>query len=182
MSARDLSVFRTSRTDLIALHTQWVDEQKSWNAKLHAFKKKHRPSKKHTDLYTIDSFSGRHIAGFGAQPEDYREPPEGWKVDRKRGLLTPLKKTAKGKAIAAAMEAVVLRDFRRDLEGLPNGPVMRATDAGMALLHPGIELHGETIYCVWGTNEPPEMDADIWESVKLSEYYAAVEADEAVAS
>lgn len=114
--------------------------------------------------------------------------PEGWRTvsgpDFVRTIM-PKKSTKLGKAVAARMAAVApIKSM--DLPGMPLVLLLLPSTYSA-----GVERHGDTIYVAWGVDpeqhEPratpggKAIDLDIWERIKVSEYFAAREADEAKA-
>lgn len=101
--------------------------------------------------------------------------PKGWRTD-KHGAVVPHKGTREGKAYAARLAAIPpLDDVVLRLVGMPNWSM-----GGGRMWSPGIRFADGEMFVTWGS-EPDGVDPEKWERVKLSVYYAAIEAEEAAA-
>jgi hypothetical protein len=101
--------------------------------------------------------------------------PEGWRKDsRTHDAIVPDRRRKLGKGIAQRFEQLRMPDPRR-FQGMPGSCI-----TGGTWLECGVREMGGALY-VWWSQPIPEskVDLDLWERVKLSEYYAAVEAHEA---
>lgn len=116
-------------------------------------------------------------------PQD-QFPPDGWRM--KGDFAVPDKRKAAGKrAWKALSEVRHPGDPRRALIGMPPDLL---TPGGYQSC--GLRRINSAIYATWRNCDPAgavgsfsaassEIDASLWERIPLSEYYAAVEADEA---
>lgn len=113
----------------------------------------------------------------GLFPDDFRDPPEGWRYVKNRNRLEP----APGKAGVAA------REWMEDRQLPPAADVFAAlapfglqraaqywTAEGFSFGRPGLLEHNGTVWALYGA----EATGCRWQRRKLSEYYAAVEAAE----
>ncbi|MEU4576166.1 hypothetical protein [Nonomuraea sp. NPDC023979] len=97
--------------------------------------------------------------------------PEGWRI--RGGHLVPHRGTRKGKQIAERLNAIVYPD-PRVLPGMPK--FARRAGGGPKLLV-GVERIGDAVYARWARPiEEDRIDKALWQRIKLSEYYCAVEA------
>ncbi|GAA3958327.1 hypothetical protein GCM10023085_45950 [Actinomadura viridis] len=134
-------------------------------------------------------FLGRRFATQGStrvigveHPQD-EDIPEGWRRDRSLPeAIVPALRTSAGRKIDARLATLTRPDPRKDLPGgMPEvGFDMRR------FAYPGVAKHGDAVYVTWSI-DPAVSDADkidpaVWQRIKLSEYYAALEAEEAKTS
>lgn len=126
---------------------------------------------------------GQRIIGVG-HLDEHGPVPDGWRRDRDTAdVIVPDRRRAAGKALAARLDALTMPDPRRDLPscGMPEA----ASSAPRGRMYwPGMQLLGDAVYVTWGCDperveENGQVDPAVWERVRLSEYYAAVEATEA---
>jgi hypothetical protein len=125
----------------------------------------------------------------GIQVADGADVPEGWRIVRDTDRAMPDKRTKAGRAIWQALEDIELPG--NPLSRLPGMPADLLT--GLRLISPSVRLIGDALYAVWAADpagntgdlrrsgQPCEVDLNLWERVKLSEYYAVIEALEAEA-
>ncbi len=111
--------------------------------------------------------------------------PEGWRTDRE-GRTVPDRRTAAGRRAWKALEAVRHPgDPRRALIGMPHDLL---TPGGYQT--PGLRVIAGAVYVHWRNCDPAggvrsfsgqasEVDESRWQRFPASEYYAAIEADEA---
>ncbi len=133
---------------------------------------------------TYRATSGWHPGQFtGLAIPDGEKPPAGWRMLSE--FAVPDKRLKAGKAIAAALKAVKHPgDPLNRIPGMP-ADVM----AGGGFQTPGVRMLDGALYVIWRTDpatcstsfmsKSTEIDADLWERVPLSVYYAAVEAHDA---
>jgi hypothetical protein len=103
--------------------------------------------------------------------------PDGWRHDRKNpGAIVPARTKQPGKGYGQKLDALKQPDPRN---GIPGGMPGRAFQRGaLAFMHCGLQEFGGAIYVTW-PGEPDSsdrIDSEVWKPIKLSEYYAAVEA------
>lgn len=170
MAEPDKTIYRTTDPELVALWEQWQEARREFSAKCDAFIAEFAPAG--CEAMVTESFGTRVV---GVTVEGYASDlHEGWRLDRKRWMLVPFKKTARGKIIGKAMEGLHTPDPRTDLKGMPSWALI-----GIAICHPGVQPHDGALYMIWSGEGPNEgIDATIWEPVKLSEWYAIQEAKE----
>jgi hypothetical protein len=168
MAERDLTVYRTRRPEVVALWHTAMEARKEWAEKLKAFQAEHGLTGREVYFYE----PAGHIAGFA---DDGSEPPTGWRVESRRNLLVPRLSSRPGKAIGKQLGALKHPDPRNDLPGMP-----AECFAGLKLLTCGLALRedGGALYVTWGAPiDEKRVDLDVWEQVRLSEYYAVLEAE-----
>ena len=163
-----LTVYRSTHPDALRRWHATTEAMDAWSEKMQA------------TLITLgvdgrevwyDQVSGR-IIGLGHTGGD--DVPEGWRVDARTGYLVPRRSTKAGKQIAAVLDGM-RRPDPRALPGMP-AQVM----AGVHFLTCGLEYMGGALYVRWSRPIPEKLvDSAIWERIKLSEYYAALEAHQA---
>lgn len=169
----DLTVYRSTHPDVLAAWNkaeqraaEIVNQRKAFLAE-HGFTER-----------TI-AVRGQWMIGV-AHPED-QPVPDGWRHDRSlTGAIVPARRTTAGKKIGAQLDKLTLPSPRKNLPG--GMPEMAWGDHRM--YRPGIALIGDAIYVKWGcdpetVDQMAKVDRDVWERVKLSEYYAVLEAEEA---
>jgi hypothetical protein len=102
--------------------------------------------------------------------------PEGWRVNSRTGYTVPDQRTSKGRAVRKALDALGYPgDPRHALPGMP-------ADSFTAprLLTCGARKLGAAMYAIWGACPGGAgIDTALWSPCPLSQYYAAVEQDEA---
>lgn len=188
----DLTVYRSRDPRVLAVIESFEAEQKEWTEKAKSLL---------ADLGFVDRnwmvthhSYGMSITGVGPRESDNENPPTGWRlVDRGGLVLTPDKRRKSGKEAQARIDACRPPEHPRvRLPGMPPshfGPGH--------IYYPNLSEHGDgAIYVEWSTRSLPEIPAGgqdgersrhgvylaIWARVKLSEYYAVLEAEEAKAS
>ncbi|MGI5155773.1 hypothetical protein [Microbispora sp. CA-102843] len=124
---------------------------------------------------------GRRMVGVQHTAE-HGPIPEGWRRDQHTdGAIVPDRRRATGKAIARRLDALTMPDFRRML---PGGMPQMAWDLESGKIHwPSFALMEGAVYVRWGCDpekaeKGDRIDPEIWERVKLSEYYTVVERTE----
>ncbi|MFI7449578.1 hypothetical protein ACIBQX_18925 [Nonomuraea sp. NPDC049714] len=166
MNERDLTVYRTTNADVLKRWHETAKAREAWGEQMKAFLAEHGFGKR--QVWTIN------ITGYIAGIEhDDGDVPEGWRIDR-YGRLVPRRSTKAGKAIAAKLDALRQPDPRASLPGMPGECLV-----SLALLTCGLRVIDDALFATWSQPIPEErVDLDIWERIKLSEYYAAIEADD----
>lgn len=142
-------------------------------------------------IWTYRGWNGAtNIMGMVANKDEVSSPPTGWRFDKKEGVLVPALRSARGKELAAEMEAARGGVWRRDLAaiGVPDDVIGDTADNGYSRrrYQPGFDFDDDTqtLYQVWGTGlaekecleeqaKVPEVE---WVEVKRSEWYAREEA------
>jgi hypothetical protein len=165
---RDLTVYRTRRPEIVAIWDAAMEARKEWAEKVKAFQAEH--GLRGREVYCYEPAG--HIAGFS---EDGSEPPAGWRVDQRRHILVPRLSTRPGKAIGEQLGTLKQPDPRNNLPGMP-----AECFAGLRLLTCGLALreNGSALYVTWSAPiDEKRVDLDVWEQVKLSEYYAVLEVE-----
>ena len=113
--------------------------------------------------------------------EQHGPIPEGWRHDPSvSGAIVPDRRRKVGKDVGKKFDELTLPDLRRSL---PGGMPEMAIGDGKAHW-PSIALIADAIYVKWRCD--PEkvergnrIDPEMWQRIKLSEYYAVVEAAQA---
>jgi hypothetical protein len=99
--------------------------------------------------------------------------PRNWRV-HKGAHLVPDCRSREGKELATRLQALRFPD-PRSLPGMPSqGP---AVGSGLWIT-PIIRKIGEAIYVSWSQPVRHPVDLNLWEQIKLSEYYRAIESSE----
>lgn len=171
-------VYRSTHPDVLAhwRRTGAAEAQEAW--------------RDHVNRVIADlGFPGARFATSGETrvvgveyPQD-EQPPKGWRRNRKLpSAISPDRRTTAGKAIGQRLEKVSRPDPRRDMPGgMPD--VAFATHTFMRC---GIALLAEAVYVTWSDvldeGDASHIDPTVWERIRLSEYYALLEAEEANAS
>lgn len=129
---------------------------------------------------TTDGFETIEVTGV--EHQDGEEIPVGWKTTKKLfGAIVPDKRRAAGKRAAERLATLTAPSPRRKLPGGMPGACFAS--AGFALMRPGLARHGDAVYVTWSDEleEPTadKIDPAVWERVKLSEYYAVLEREDA---
>lgn len=167
MSTADLTVYRSTDPEVLR---RWHDTKaavEAWGDKLKAAL--HDLGMGDRQVW-YDQISGR-LMGL-ARGEG--ETPDGWRIDRRTGYLVPRLTTKAGKEIGAKLSAL-RRPDPRDLIGMP-----KHVFVSLSLLTCGLKLLDGALYVHWSQPIPEdEVDLTLWERVRLSEYYAVVEREEA---
>jgi hypothetical protein len=121
------------------------------------------------------------VTGY-IDPDRHADPKPGYRRDSKTGFMKPALRTAEGKAIAERLKGI--RYVPGKKPGLP-GVIMGVGYMGPFSLQ---KLDGEwyAVLTVPLEDDPEqrartlrEVDVQLWEPAKLSEYFLAVEAAEA---
>lgn len=168
----DLVVYRSTHPDVLASIEAYRAAMVTWQAAAAALL---------TELGFTDrgfvvatAFGFRWITGV-----EYRDGdciPDGWRrVERGKSQgLVPDKRRKVGKKAHARMEDTQPpADLRASLPGMPGEQLI-----GGASLTPALREMAGAVWVSW-RNEVSGVDPEIWERVKLSEYYALLEAEEA---
>lgn len=164
MSATDLTAYRTTHPDALTAWHQAAEARETWGEQMEAFLAEHGFEKR-----TI--YVGRWGRVLGVQRIDDEDAPDGWRVDSRTGHLMPRLASRTGKRIDAQLTALIQPDPRDAMPGMPKECIV-----SLALLTCGLALMGGALYATWGRPIPEDqVDRGIWERVKLSEYYTAIE-------
>lgn len=179
------TVFKTSDPRVLESFTKAKDAHAEWRKAIHEFTKSVHPEAGPMvgTTWGVDNFDGISLV----------DPiPDGWRVmKQKRGadFLVPKRSVKAGKAAGAQLDALrKAPDVRASLLGMPN-----LVWHGMGSTSPGVDdrLEDGVLYVTWSTDpikadkgfsNTAELDLDIWERVKLSEFYALKEAKEQVSA
>lgn len=165
--------FKSKQPDVIAAylagHEKAVAE---FNAKVEAYK----PTVGGRELTGIQFFDGGFsVTGFQIE-NSFEELPVGWRRER-GGKAVPAKKTPEGKEHAKTLATLRLRG--NTYPGCPNMLFAEGYS-----LYPRVAKVGEdyflTLSMVLRDEPNNSLDPEFWETVKLSEYHAALEAVETV--
>jgi hypothetical protein len=124
----------------------------------------------------VDAFK----SSIGYRAEKYGEElPAGWRFDGAKRDVVPAKRTPEGKEIVQTLAGLTLHGDR-----FPGCPGILFAE-GFSVF-PRVAKIGDdyflTLSKVPREEKANALDPDIWEPVKLSEYHAALEAAEMVAS
>lgn len=132
-----------------------------------------------------DGWNG--ISVTGVEYADADPVPEGWRRDKRSSLpdtIVPAQRTKVGKGIAERLAGLNMPNPRLKLPG--GMPSSAEAKGEVAFLRPRVERYGGAVFVGW-SKEPADpdlakVDSAVWERIKLSEYYAVLEAEEAKAS
>jgi hypothetical protein len=179
----DKIVYRSTHPDVLAHweKTGSAEAQNAWRDRVNqALAELGFPGRR---FATTNGFEDIEVTGV--EHPDGEDIPVGWKRTKKlAGAIVPDKRRAAGKRAAERLAALTAPNPRSKMPG--GMPRACFAGTGMALMRPGVARHGEAVYVIWSAEleEPTatQIDTAIWERVKLSEYYAAVEAAETPAS
>ncbi|MFF4777591.1 hypothetical protein ACFY05_32510 [Microtetraspora fusca] len=159
-----IAVYRTTNADALRIWKEAEAAFGDWQARLDAFLAEHGFAGSET---YYDGFSNR-VVGVAHRGE---EVPPGWRIERKHGYLTPRLSTKEGKALDAQLSELKRPDPRNQMPGMPRNYM----GAGVYLTC-GLEFYDGALYAIWSEEIPETLvDLTVWEPVKLSAYYAAVE-------
>jgi hypothetical protein len=172
----DLVVYRSAHPEVLAHWHNTIQARKDWRVKV---------NETIADL----GFPGRRFATNGSRVIGVEhtdgDVPEGWRQDRDlRSAIVPARRTTAGRRIGDRLDALRRVEFR---DNLPGGmPHLACCATDMAFMRPGVVLLGDAVYVDWSgeieERDASHIDTDVWERIKLSEYYAAVETEGAKAS
>lgn len=179
-------VYRTTKPEVVALEASWREAQDAYEKASRAFKRKHPIKGAGGKLLPLleTRGHGRRVVGYQFFGNN---APEGWRIDRKNDTLTPKRSNKIGKTIAADMDKCSMRDLRQDLHdfGMVTWTMGEVGyGSGIAMLSPGVAFMEGACWVSWSKELKPGKggyDPDIWEPVKLSEFYAAKERADAAA-
>lgn len=184
------TVYRSSHPDVLAAPLAHSAAHDEWRKKTRAL----------VDELGFPGHNPLIVGGFlqfrvtGIEYKADTKAPDGWRVTESAGhqVFAPDKRTKAGKQAAAALKTIdPPEDPRLNLPGMP-----ASCWVGNRILNPGMALKNNdtVVYITWRCTVPelgtaPErtakgdqVDLTIWERVKLSEYYAVLEAEEAAAA
>lgn len=118
-----------------------------------------------------NDFHGR-VAGFSHREGD--PVPFGWRVAEQGNVIVPRLNTKIGRSAAAELALCKRPDPREQLPGMPRECLVPGR-----LLRCGLRRMQGEVYVTWSAPIPEQLvDLDVWERVRLSAYYAAVEAEQ----
>lgn len=178
----DKIVFRSTDPDVRAAYEAACAEHSEWSRKIHQLAKELLGP----DAYPIvqEGWGRKSLSGFGPVPDDVPAGLRIWKPRNSLSHLVPHKSTKIGQEIAERVKELERApDVRAALPGMPSC----ALD-GLTIMSPGVDVIDDAIYVYW-SNDPDaadtgwsksakKVDPELWQRVKLSEYYAAKEAAE----
>jgi hypothetical protein len=170
----DKIVYRSTHPDVLAHwdKTGSADAQRAWRERVQeAIAELGFPGRR---VATTDGFEAIEVTGV--EHPDGEDIPIGWKRTKKlAGAIEPDKRRAAGKRAAERLAKLTAPNPRRKLPGgMPSMSFI-----GHRLARPGIGRYGDAVYVTWSReledSEARNIDPAVWERVKLSEYYAALE-------
>jgi hypothetical protein len=173
----DLVVYRSTHSDVLAhwQATASAEAQNAWREKVEA-------------VLAELGFPGRRFATsgntdrkvIGVEHPHGEEVPEGWRRSRELPeAIVPARRTSVGKRIGKQLDKLILPNPRK---GMPGGMPHIAFAAKVPqFLQPGVARRGDAVYVTWSgeldEGDAAHIDPGFWERVKLSEYYAVLEAE-----
>ncbi|MER7213548.1 hypothetical protein ABT340_41345 [Streptosporangium sp. NPDC000239] len=167
----DKTVYRSTHPDVLKIWDVADTATRDWHAQVEMFLAEHDLAGR--KVY----FSSASSTVLGVEHVDGEEVPCGWRVHRSQGYLVPRLTTKEGKLLNARLTELKRPDPRDQVPGMPKNCL-----ADASFLTCGMQFMGGALYVTWSKPIPEkQVDSTIWERVKLSEYYAAVEAAEEVA-
>jgi hypothetical protein len=169
----DLTVYRSTHPTVLAARDTHKQAVTQWRAEA-------------TKLLTELGFPGRQwITGtafgdrwlIGITPRDHIElPPRGWRRARVDGhdVFKPDRRTSGGKAIATRL--IACKPPAEPNVNLPGMPAEIEDPAHNRVHEPGIREMDGAVWVTWSIAPPARrVDPALWEPIRLSVYYAAVE-------
>ncbi|REF00240.1 hypothetical protein [Thermomonospora umbrina] len=170
-------VYRSTHPDVLA---HWdragsADAQTAWRARVdQVIADLGFPGRR---FATSDGLRGVKVTGV-EHPKD--EPvPAGWRRDGSLpGAITPDRRRRLGKEVAERLDGLAAPNPRRDLPGgMPD-----VAFSSLRLMRPGVARLGDAVVVTWSaeidSGDAEHIDPAVWERIRLSEYYAAVEAEQ----
>jgi len=156
-------VFSSTHPMVIA---SWHEMQEGWSAYLEATRDMRPVQNEGCNAVVRVGFShDRHVIGY-TNP-DNEDPPHGWRVQAKDGLLVPNKRLKLGKELHKSLPSFA----GPRLPGMP-----RQGMHDLRWFVPAVNLWDGVLWVHW--NGPIEdVDPTYWRDRKLSEYHAAKEAN-----
>lgn len=165
----DLNVYRSTHPDVLATWHATLAAIEAWRPKVETLMEELGVGGRKI-LY--DRISGQ-VHGVSRDGDTI---PAHWRYDQRKHCLVPRRSTKQGKAIGAHLDTM-RRPDPRNLKGMP--ATTFAADEP-ALLTCGLEEMDGALYVIWSAPiREAEIDPEVWERIKLSEYYGVVEAHEA---
>lgn len=159
--------YRSSHPDVLGAIQVWRDVRAAFDRNVKAFEK------------SYDTGDGVKAIGW-TWPSvkitrlDGETMPEGWRrVNRTQ--FVPDKRTRSGKQAQADLDTLNSTAPRPLLAYAPGMPC--ECFAGAQLITPAMFERDGALYVGWAS-EPENVDDDIWERIKLSEYYTAAEGED----
>lgn len=174
-------VFKTEQAKQIASFESWTLERKAWSDALYAIAE---------EVVGEHSFMSWRAGSFAGLPWSKKDvPPTGWKLARGKPYLVPDKRLKAGKDWAKRIDGLPKVSEAARCDGQPGCVFHAAPNAGAYMHSP--QYHRFTddgpLFMIWSCDCGKEgekeysiaahVDSAIWESVKLSEFYAEVEAE-----
>jgi hypothetical protein len=196
----DLTAYRSTHPDVLAVIEKWRADMDKWHADSAALLTELGFTDRSFMVHT--SMGHRWISGIEYHADD--PVPTGWRVWKDRNgqsILTPHKGRKAGKDAQAKLQTCKVPNLpQANLPGMPGDRICNG-----AWRSPGLREMAGAVYVTWTADALPEIPASgpareahlgdderqrkivlandvdlaIWERLKLSEYYAAVEAAEA---
>lgn len=164
------TVYRTTNPDALAAWHSGADARDAWADQMEAFLDEHGFGKRRVYI----GHSGRV---FGIESVDGEDLPDGWRIDSRTGYLMPRLAKKAGKQIDGRLAELIQPDPRNQMPGMP-----KHSFVSLAMLTCGLELIDGALNATWSRPIPDSVvDLAVWEQVKLSDYYRAVEERDEVA-
>jgi hypothetical protein len=176
-------VYRATDPAVLEAWDAWAVRRTDWGRRLHEIVESVSPyAAAETGIFTVSrpsQFAGIGYSGSYGRDAIAALKEQGWRLDRKHGVLMPHKSTAPGRAIAKKLDQIgSCPDV--DLPGMPS-----MCFSGMSFMYPGIERKdgppGGYLLVLWSTPtvELEKVDPAVYEQILLSEYYRIKEAETA---
>lgn len=118
------------------------------------------------------------VFAIGLDPDGFADVPEGWRVDSKTGYIVPAKRTPEGKAAAAELSKIQYTSCAPEMPHFVHSVSDPQTGGGFFGGF-SVEKVGQDYYATIGfeldESSKKAAESDLWEPVRLSAYWAAVE-------
>lgn len=175
-------VYKSGHRTVLEAVGEWRKARQAFSDDLHAFVTRHIGEGR--SGLVVNGVKEIRFVGVERLRGEKEPPSELWRADDRNGWV-PRRTTKAGKQLAAEMAAITAPDLFGTLPGMPREywDVLQP-DCSHKVFTPGFRVSdAEVVWVTWGTarmlDDPKwNVDDQLWERAKLSEYYAAIEADD----
>jgi hypothetical protein len=167
------AVWRTTNPDVVGLIVAWTGADRAFRDKVLGLLAELGLSDRQPYVRTWGAWGGDdQLIGIMARGD---LPSADWRRDG--DAFVPRRGSKAQKALSDRFNEIKRPDFRKDIPGMPSNHF-----SGCGVVAPGAERHGDALYVLWSTDQvEPKVDTTIWERIKLSEFYAVRELEDAEA-